>query len=72
MKKRSSVIILGAGDLSDKRVGPSPYLCPNDANLADGPHLARKRIIDHYKKQEDCPEIYLVTTKEWWSKNTYF
>ena len=64
MRNKSSIIILGAGDMSSKRVGVSSCLYPNDANLADGSQLARKRIIDHYKQQEDRPNIYLVTTRE--------
>jgi len=64
MTNQSSIIILGAGNSSSKRVGPSPYLWPNDANLADGSQLARTRIIEHYKKQKNSPKIYLVATNE--------
>ena len=64
MMNQNSVIILGAGDLSGKRIGPSPHLYTNDANLAVGSQLARKRIIDHYKQQDKSPKIYLIATQE--------
>ena len=64
MKQETSIIILGAGDMLSKRVGVSACLYLNDANLADGSQLARKRIIDHYKQQDVRRNIYLVTTRE--------
>ena len=45
----SAVLILGAGHLPDRQLGPAPLLHDHPLDLPAGSDLAIQRLIDHYR-----------------------
>ena len=65
----TTVLILAAGQLPDRQLGPAPLLHPHPLDLPAGSDFALQRIVSHYREKQ--PEAQLVAVIDQQDQNHY-
>lgn len=65
----TTVLILAAGQLPDRQLGPAPLLHPHPLDLPAGSDFALQRIVSHYREKQ--PEAQLVAVINQQDQNHY-